>query len=395
MNPILLENLLDVSRALAEVRTLDPLLQYAMKVALELFEGEKGYIVLVGHDGELEFRIRLDMFGEQISAPQSEVSRTILSKVIERRKPVVIADALTDPNVSTAQSVIALRLRSVMCVPLISRGDALGAIYIENRSNRNVFDNEDIQALEYFAAQAAVAIENAILNDALEERVAQRTTELQEAMKKLEEYNSSVVEINHRLEEEIGQRQHIQEELQRQAITDSLTGVFNRRQFFLMGEQIFREARRYPYQLSALMIDADWFKQINDQHGHSVGDVTLQMLAKHLQEHLRSADVLGRYGGEEFAVLMPHTPLEEAIQVAERLRQHISQVPVETSAGSLHLTVSIGVAGFDPDQDATVDGLIDRADQAMYAAKQAGRNKVQVSLHENSGVVTTSVVQSD
>jgi diguanylate cyclase (GGDEF)-like protein len=302
---------------------------------------------------------------------------------------------LTDPNVSTAQSVIALRLRSVMCVPLISRGDALGAIYIENRSNRNVFDNEDIQALEYFAAQAAVAIENAILNDALEERVAQRTTELQEAMKKLEEYNSSVVEINHRLEEEIGQRQHIQEELQRQAITDSLTGVFNRRQFFLMGEQIFREARRYPYQLSALMIDADWFKQINDQHGHSVGDVTLQMLAKHLQEHLRSADVLGRYGGEEFAVLMPHTPLEEAIQVAERLRQHISQVPVETSAGSLHLTVSIGVAGFDPDQDATVDGLIDRADQAMYAAKQAGRNKVQVSLHENSGVVTTSVVQSD
>jgi diguanylate cyclase (GGDEF)-like protein len=381
MNQSLIENLLDVSRALAENRTLDPLLHYAMSVALELFEGERGYIVLVGEHGELEFRIRLDMYGNEINAPHSEISRTILSKVIERRKPVIIADAMTDPNVSAAQSVIALRLRSVMCVPLIARGEALGAIYIENRSNRDVFDQEDIQALEYFAAQAAVAIMNAILNAALEERVERRTAELQAALQNLEIYNRNVVEINHRLEEEIAQRQKAQEELQRLAVTDPLTGVFNRRQFFVLGEQIFQEALRYNHNLAALMIDADFFKQVNDHHGHAVGDQVLQALANHLQNHLRAADVLGRYGGEEFAILMPNTTLDEALQAAERLRQHVGESPVATNAGPLTLTLSIGVAGFDPEKHPTVDVLVDSADRAMYAAKQAGRNQV---CRENS-----------
>ena len=378
MNQALLENLLDVSRALAENRTLDPLLHYAMSVALELFEGEKGYIVMVSPAGELDFRIRQDMFGNQVNAPHSEISRTILSRVIERRKPVVIADAMVDPSVGAAESVIALRLRSVMCVPLIARGEVLGAIYMENRSSRDVFNQEDIKGLEYFAAQAAVAIENAMLNAAQEERVELRTAELQQALEKLETYNRHVVEVNHRLEEEIAERVRAQDELQRLAITDSLTGVFNRRQFFVLGEQIFQEALRYRHELASLMIDADWFKHVNDQYGHAVGDQALQALARHLQEHLRSADVLGRYGGEEFAILLPHTSQEEAVQAAERLRQDVGEAPVVTSAGPLHITLSIGVACYDPDRDATVDALVDRADQAMYAAKQGGRDQVQI-----------------
>lgn len=378
MHQALLENLLEVSRAMAETRSLDPLLHYAMAVALELFGGENGYLVLLGEDGKLEFRVRQNHLGLEVEEPQSAISHTILKKVIERRKPAVIADAMLDPSLGTAESVIALRLRSVMCAPLIASGNILGAIYVENRSNQDAFDQQDLKALEYFAAMAAVGIENAMLNAELAQRVEQRTAELQQALGNLETFNRRVVEINHRLEEEIAERKRVQDELQRLAITDSLTGVLNRRQFFILGEQIFQETKRYSSELSALMIDADLFKQINDQFGHAVGDQALYALAQHLQQHIRAADVLGRYGGEEFAVLMPHTGISEACQTAERLRQHIGEAPIQTNVGKLTVSVSIGVAAYQPDRDATIDELIDRADRAMYAAKQAGRNQVQV-----------------
>lgn len=380
----LFENLLDVSRALAENRTLDPLLHYAMTVALDLFEGENGYLVLVQPDGSLDFRIRLDKDGRLIEQPESRISHTLLDKVIERRKSAVIADAMIDPNTRTAQSVIALRLRSVMCSPLIARGEVLGAIYIENRSSQDAFNQDDLKALEYFAAQAAVAIANAMLNDELEQRVNQRTAELRLAMETLEDYNRRVVDINHRLEAEIAERERAQEELQRLAITDALTGVFNRRHFFTLGEQEIKEAQRYQSALAALMIDVDFFKLVNDRYGHAAGDQVLQRLAAYFLRHVRAADVLARYGGEEFVMLLPHTMLEEARQLAERLRQGLVDAPLQTSSGPVALTLSIGVAALNLGQDESIDLLIARADQAMYTAKQSGRN--QVKLAEEKGV---------
>jgi diguanylate cyclase (GGDEF)-like protein len=155
-----------------------------------------------------------------------------------------------------------------------------------------------------------------------------------------------------------------------------LTGVFNRRHLLLLGEQALEQARRYQHPLAALMIDIDHFKQINDRYGHAVGDEALEKLAECLQNNLRAADILGRYGGEEFVVLMPETDLETARQSAERLVAHIRALTIETEHAPIPFTASIGVAVFDHARDTAINELIQRADQAMYAAKQAGRNQV-------------------
>jgi diguanylate cyclase (GGDEF)-like protein len=359
----MLEKLLDISRKLSENRILDPLLEYAINVALELFGAEYGYLVLLNPDGSLNFRVRTDKDGKTLAEPEEQISHTIFEKVIQQRQPLVIADAILDPEFQTAHSVRSLQLRSVMCVPLIARGTLLGAIYIENRSEKNLFREQDLLPLEYFAAQAAISIENAILNEDLESRVSQRTAEL----------NHTIT----LLEKEIAERKYAQALLQHLAITDHLTKLYNRRHFFELAEQAFRQAQRYNHSLSALMIDADHFKQVNDQYGHLIGDQVLQNLAGVLKRSLRDADILGRYGGEEFAILLPETDLDAAARSAERLRLSVADSPAVTEKGSIPITISLGVACL-RGADEQIDQLINRADQALYLAKGAGRNQVRL-----------------
>lgn len=376
MNPLMLEKLLDISRRMAGTRLLDPLLEYAISVALDLCNGEKGYLVLIGGNGELEFRVRQDRNGKRLAAPEGQISRTIFQEVIEKRQPLVIADAGIDPTYRDAESVVSLRLRSVMCAPLIAREQVLGALYIENRAGRSIFDQEDLRALEYFAAQAAVSIENALLNDELEARVAHRTIELKQAVAQLEQHKQELIEANVRLAEEIAERKRAQEELHKLATIDGLTGVFNRRHFFDLGGQAFHWAKQQHYTLAALMIDVDHFKHINDQYGHAVGDQVLQALAIRLQECTRGGDILARYGGEEFVVLMPQANLDKAMHLAERMRLEVEAQPVATSRGDLPVAISVGVSTLIAEQDQEIDAMVDRADQALYQAKQAGRNCV-------------------
>ncbi len=378
MNLQILERLLDISRSMAENRVLDPLLEYAMGVALDLFNGENGYLVLVNPDGSWDFRVRRSRSGGQIEAPNSRISKTILDRVIASGKPEMTADAILDPKFQTSASVTALRLRSVMSAPLVSRGTVMGAMYIENRSEGNMFKEDDLRALQYFAAQAAVAIENAILNDELESRVFQRTSELQQLLTTVEEYNSRLLQANQMLEKEIQRRRLVEEELQRLAAIDSLTGVNNRRRFFELGEEIVANALVYGHVLSVLMIDADFFKQVNDTFGHQAGDQALRTTAFFIKQHTRPQDVLGRYGGEEFAVLLPGLDLEQARQVAEKMRASVSDHPIETVGGLVPVTISLGAAQLDRQRDEDIDSLLERADKALYDAKETGRNQVCV-----------------
>ena len=196
MDENLLEMLLDVSKRMAETRVLDSLLRYAMGVALKLVEAERGYLILRNEDGSLDFRVKLDQQGNELESPEGQISHSMLNRVMGNAEPLVVTDALVHPSFQSSASVNALQLRSVMCVPLISRGETIGAIYVENRSNANIFENKDLPPLTIFASQAAVSIENAMLNDDLEARVAARTVELEEAKSQVEHSFMESVEAN-------------------------------------------------------------------------------------------------------------------------------------------------------------------------------------------------------
>jgi diguanylate cyclase (GGDEF)-like protein len=168
--------------------------------------------------------------------------------------------------------------------------------------------------------------------------------------------------------------------LQQQAQTDYLTSLANRRHFMEQGQIELERAKRYNKPLSVFMIDIDYFKKINDTYGHKFGDFVLQTLAAKLRETLRLIDVIGRIGGEEFAVLLPETGLREAAEVAERLRDSVARTNVPREEGMpINFTVSIGVATMQ-DKESSLDGLLSQADAAMYAAKQSGRNKVNTAV---------------
>ena len=164
-------------------------------------------------------------------------------------------------------------------------------------------------------------------------------------------------------------------EVGRLAITDELTGIFNRRHFFELAEEQFLLAKRNKSPLSAMIADLDHFKMFNDSYGHVVGDQVLRAVAKLMTSALRESDIIGRYGGEEFAIILPDTNNSAAIFAAERLLARVADVPIDTEAGKLTIQLSIGIAGMNQDTP-TLQSLVVRADQAMYAAKGAGRNRL-------------------
>jgi len=177
---------------------------------------------------------------------------------------------------------------------------------------------------------------------------------------------------------DISQRKQMEAELLRQASTDMLTGISNRRYFIAQAEQELRRSRRFARAMAVMMIDLDHFKRVNDAHGHATGDAVLQAFVKRALESLRQSDLLGRIGGEEFAVILPETELEAAREVAERLRAHLAERPVVAERAAIASTASIGVAQLSA-KDGSIDNLLHRADQALYAAKQNGRNRVEVA----------------
>lgn len=163
--------------------------------------------------------------------------------------------------------------------------------------------------------------------------------------------------------------------LERLAVTDGLTGLFNHRRFQEALHSELLRCERHKRPLGVLMLDVDFFKKVNDSMGHPAGDELLRRLAEVLGKDLRQTDLISRYGGEEFAVLLPETTKAEALQVADRMREAVEQKVNVEKVWTQHITVSIGVATF-PEDGKTAEAVLEAADQALYVAKRQGRNRV-------------------
>lgn len=208
MPPQVLERVLEISRRLAETQEIEPLLQVTMGEAMQLVKARRGYLVLLGSEDALEFRVRVDTTRQTLNTDEDEVSTSVIRRVIERGQPVLIRDAQLDPDFRLAESVANLRLRSVMCVPLISRGRTIGAIFVENRTAAGIFTEDDLAPLILFANQVAVLIENAVLHDELNTRFAARTRDLHAALRQLEHSWLEGVDANRLHTEFLGKIAH-------------------------------------------------------------------------------------------------------------------------------------------------------------------------------------------
>jgi diguanylate cyclase (GGDEF)-like protein len=260
-------------------------------------------------------------------------STTIARQAIEQRTPVTY-DAAERSRRPLSKSAELLHIRSALCVPFIIEDAVAGLLYAYRTDvNARPFTQRDARLAVAIGHQVSLAIQRARLIE--ETRV-----------------------------------------LKKWAVTDSLTGLDNRRYTLEMGELEFQRARSLKRPMAALMLDIDFFKEVNDKYGHSAGDQVLKTVAGRFRQQLRNIDMLGRYGGDEFIVMLIDTGLEGAQAIGERLLLCVSEVPFETERGSIPLSVSIGVSAMTEDCP-DLASLIDQADKALYEAKQKGRNRVQ------------------
>lgn len=161
------------------------------------------------------------------------------------------------------------------------------------------------------------------------------------------------------------------------AIHDTLTGLLSRRYFLERLSEEIKRSEKFKFQFCFLMIDIDHFKMCNDRYGHLVGDVVLREVASVIKDNTRQIDIVGRYGGEEFSIILTETPKEGAINASERIRRSVEEKKIKAYDEELNLTVSVGISSF-PEDGKLIQELIDKSDLALYKAKQTGRNRICV-----------------
>jgi diguanylate cyclase (GGDEF)-like protein len=322
---------LEANRTLSSSLDLQLVLERLMDKAREVTEAEASSLMLVDEDAqELYF---FTVHGEKSDAVKKirlKIGEGIAGWVAQEGEPVLVEDAASDPRFyRKADQSSGFQTRSMMCVPLIFRKRILGTIQVLNKTDNRNFDRQDLSILQIMADQASIAIENARLHEL--------------------------------------------------ATVDQATGLYRKDYFLARLDEEFRRYRNLGTPVSLLMSDIDHFKRVNTEYGHQGGDRALLELAGMILRVVRDEgeeDLAGRYGGEEFCVLMPNTTHERAMQVAEKIRKGIEAHRFRIDDKDAAITISIGVTSLPYHHSfiKNAEEMIKYADEALYLCKDRGRN---------------------
>jgi diguanylate cyclase (GGDEF)-like protein len=318
-----------------------------VRLAATLCDVPAAAISLIDHD-RLWFKARIGIDQPELPRGQSLCAHAIDAPT----RTLVIADLAVDPHHARRRRIGGLPPRFYAGVPLLSpEGHALGVVSVMDLVPRQLTPRQ-VEALELLARQASHLLELRLYVLEQERLLSER---------------EAVASRAERARDDL-QRRH--DDLQYTASHDSLTGLLNRAALrqLLEDPQALRRLHGAPYVLA--VVDIDHFKQVNDRHGHLLGDRALRAVADAISDSIRTGDVAGRYGGEEFLVVLPDTRLDAGFDVAERIRAR-----VKDSGLPFPLTASIGIAAGHPHEDGP-EAVFERADQALYRAKTGGRNRV-------------------
>ena len=264
---------------------------------------------------------------ERIHTLSFNVGEGVAGWVVETGEPALIADVAHDPRYVTLSTQNQTPIASMLCVPLLARGERVGVVTATSE-RPDAFDANHLELVRFISTTIALDIENVRLH--------------------------------------------------RVAVTDPLTGAYNREFLLQRLPQEIEAAVAGDRSLSVALVDVDHFKAVNDQYGHGIGDVVLAEVARRLRGAIRGGDVLVRYGGEEFLVVLPKADAGRAWEVGERMRQRVCEKAFDVGDGlALLLRCSVGIAQWRDGEN--MPDLIERADTAMYGAKQRGRNRVEVA----------------
>ncbi len=329
---------INTGKALTSTLDLDKVLDIIMERARHLIPCERWSLLLVDEsEGRRELTIRLAKGGRRIGPARVRPvpwGQGAVGWVAQQARPLLIEDKrLPLPAALRNWKPPRSGFRSLLAVPIVNKRKTLGVLEMVNRTDGRPFDTTDRDLLAQLMSQAAIAIERS--------QLYQRTAEL--------------------------------------TITDDLTKLFNFRHLDQTLDIEIRRCVRYGAVLSLIFLDLDYFKVVNDRYGHLMGSRVLVEVAELLIRNLRDVDIISRYGGDEFVVVLPETGLRTTYAITKRLHRSFQRHEFLTQEGiKMHLTASFGIAGF-PEHAKTKKDLIRLADQAMYEAKYGGRDRICVA----------------
>jgi len=325
----------EVGKALFSTLDLQKILQTIMEKISDLLQPDTWSLLMLDEKTqELYFEIAIGSGADKLKDVRLKLGEGVAGWVAQHGEPVLVEDVRNDARFTPkVDELTHTETRSIVCVPIKARGHVLGVVELVNALGRPSFGVEDIPILKSLADYAAIALENA--------RYVQRIHEL--------------------------------------TITDDCTALYNARHLnFVLDTEIYR-SNRYGYEFSVIFIDLDYFKQVNDVHGHLVGSKLLWMIGDLIKGNLRMIDYAFRYGGDEFVVLLPQTSKENALLVVRRVRELLnSRVFFGEEQMNIKVTASFGVASF-PVDGRTRKELLLKADEAMYLVKNTTRDNIALA----------------